>query len=195
MDFPPAFAMENKLIRFLVPLAALFFASSACLPAATEVQVLESWPDTEQIVLAPNQNFSLRLAYRTGEPVGIWIRTYFQGKPVPVGSNPSPTVHGTGEAIGWFFFMNSGDEVDEIRIIVGDGRTESTPVVATWLGHVRGGYATDRPARPPPAWVTGMLAKNQQAQEEACRERMSEPTTGGDVVFLVGSCYLCWPSG
>lgn len=178
--------MNNKLLSFVVLPTTLLLAMSVCLPAATEVQVIESWPNTEQVVLAPNQNFFLRLAYRSEEPVGIWIRPYFQGKPVAVGSNPSQTYLGTGEAIGWFFFMKPGDEVDEIRIIAGDGRKQSTPVVTTWRGHVRGGDAAVRTTQAPPAWVTEMLTKNQQAQEEAYQQQMSKPTNAGDVFFLNG---------
>ena len=186
IKFSPAFDMKNNLFKFLVPSMALLFVAASHLSASTEVRVLESWPESERVALAPNQNFFLRLAYRTEEPVGIWVRPYFQGKPVNAGTNPSPTYRGTGEAIGWFFFMTPGDQVDEIRITAGDGRTENTPVVTTWHGHVIGGDATDRPREPPPAWVTDLLAKNQQLQEEAYRERMNEPTSTGEVALFNG---------
>jgi len=54
------------------------------------------------------------------------VRPYVQGKPVNVGSNPSETHTGSGETFGWFFFMQPGDEVDEIRITAGDGSSGNT---------------------------------------------------------------------
>jgi hypothetical protein len=177
--------MKNQLLKLIGLAVALLCAPAADSEGSTEIRVLESWPDAERVVLAPNQNFYLRLAYETEVPVSIWIRPYFRGKPVNVGSNPSPTYQGSGEAIGWFFFMNP-DEVDEIRIIAGDGSAESTPVAATWHGQVIGGRAAEGVAEAPPAWVTEMLAKNQRAQEEAYRERMSEPTTVEDVALFNG---------
>lgn len=178
--------LDSKSFKILALAIALSFAAMARLPASTEVRVLESWPVADRVVLPPNHNFFLRLAYETDKPVRIWIRPYFQGQPVNVGSNPSPTYQGSGDALGWFFFMSPGDQVDEIRVIAGDGLASGTPVVATWRGHVVGGDAAGSPAESPPAWVNEMLAKNQRAQEEDYQRRMNTPTTAGDLALFNG---------
>ncbi|MDE2466474.1 MAG: hypothetical protein KGO02_22595 [Alphaproteobacteria bacterium] len=42
------------------------------------------------------------------QPVHIWARPYFQGKPTKAGSNPSRVYPaGNGEALGWFFPVRS----------------------------------------------------------------------------------------
>lgn len=172
---------------YLVFTVAIVSASGASLGSAlaAEVRIVETWPTGGEVVLPRNQNFYLRLAYDTATPVGIWVAPYFQGKRVNVGSSPSPRYSGSGEAMVWFFFMQPGEEVDEIRITAGDGRAQSTPVVATWRGYLTAGSAADATASPP-EWVTRMNAQAKAAQEQAYRERMAEPVSAGDVALLNG---------
>ncbi len=163
----------------------VLFAPMGTAQAGASVQIVETWPSGDDVMLGRNQNFYLRLAYETDTPVGIWVTPYFHGKRVNVGSSPSPTYSGSGEALGWFFFMQPGEEVDEIRITAGDGRTKSTPVVAVWRGHLVGSSeAIDAGAQP--AWVTDMLAQAKAAQDEAYRAQMSQPMSAGDVSLLNG---------
>src|SRR5207342_841346 len=89
--------------------------------------------------LAPNQNFYLRIAYETDRPVSIWARPYYRGKEVAAGSNPSRQYNGNGEALGWFFLMRPEEQVDEVRINVGDGSRAGTNTLATHPVRVTGG--------------------------------------------------------
>ncbi len=106
--------------------------------AATSVRVIDTWPAGDPVTLAHSQNFYLRLAYTADEPVRIWISPYFRGEPVKAGTSPSLPHSGTGEALAWFFPMEPGVEVDEIRIRAGDGGTRNTPVLASY------GYVSSR---------------------------------------------------
>ncbi len=172
------------LLGTLLALAA-WFAATGVAHAGTTVRVVETWPAGDNVVLGRNQNFYLRLAYDTDKPVGIWVMPYFHGKPAKVGSSPSQTYTGSGETLGWFFFMQPGDAVDEIRVTAGDGGTRSTPVVATWRGHVSAGSeAAGEQERP--AWVAEMSARAKAAQDQAYRERMSKPVSAGEVALFSG---------
>lgn len=147
------------------------------------VTVTDTWPQGDDLTLGRNQNFYLRLAYRSGTPVGIWIRPYFQGEPAKVGSNPSARYSGEGEALGWFFFMQPGDQVDEIRITAGDGRVDHTPVVATYPVHLTGGFdpVADETL---PDWVQQLRARDKAQQQAARRAAASEPISAGTVAFF-----------
>ncbi len=200
MDIPINEAAFSRTINLtidrsahLLPLAlTILLAMLACIAptgsvhAATTVRVVETWPPGDNIVLARNQNFYLRLAYETDMPVGIWARAYFQGKPAMVGSNPSQTWSGNGETFGWFFFMNPGDQVDEIRITAGDGGTDSTPVVATWRGHIVGSSSEPTGAQKPPAWIAEMSARAQAAHHQAYKAQMNKPVGAGDMALFSG---------
>lgn len=141
-------------LRFIATLlllaAALGLAGQA--RAAPTVRVLDTWPAGDRVTLARNQDFNLRLAYSSDQPVGISVRPYFRGEPADAGTSPSPRYTGDGEMLAWFFPMQPGAEVDEIRITAGDGRVQSTPVVATYRVHVVGGSEASA-GEAPPAWM------------------------------------------
>lgn len=147
------------------------------------VTVTDTWPQGDDLTLGRNQNFYLRLTYRSSAPTGIWIHPYFHGQPAQVGTSPSLRYTGEGEALGWFFFMQPGDEVDEIRITAGDGSIGHTPVVATYPVHLTAGFepAADEAQ---PAWVQQLLARDKAEQEAARRQAASEPVSAGDVAFF-----------
>ena len=81
--------------------------------------------------------------------------------------------------------MRPGDEVDEIRVTAGDGRTLDTPVVATWSGHVVAGSEVAA-AQAQPAWVVEMSARAKAAQDQASRAQMSKPVSAGDMALFSG---------
>jgi hypothetical protein len=164
---------------------ATWFAPMDIARAGTTVSVLETWPSGENVVLGRNQNFYVRLAYDTDKPIHIWARPFFNGKEVNAGTNPSLIYSGTGETFGWFFFMQPGDEVDEIRVTAGDGSIANTPVVATWHGHLKAGSdAAGAPA--PPAWVAEMSARVKASQDKDYQERMRKPVSAGDTLLFSG---------
>lgn len=187
--------------QYLKPGFALFFAQLqpyvlllvlllSLLPidgvrAGTVVRVIETWPPGDHVMLRKNQSFYLRLAYETDNPVGIWARPYFNGKPVNVGSNPSQRYSGKGETFGWFFFMRPGDVVDEVRITAGDGGNSNTPIVAVWRGDVVGGHEVGG-APTQPAWIAEMSARAEAVRDEAYRAQMQEPLSRSDTALVTG---------
>lgn len=162
--------------------------------AATRVQVLETWPAGDDVWLGRDQSFHLRLAYQSDVPVGIWLRAYGHGKTVPVGSSPSPRMSGSGETIGWFFFMQPGDEVDEIRITAGDGSADNTPVVATWHGRIVGGTQTTA-GQAEPGWVVDLREQARALQQRDRDAAVAMPMRGSDTALLGGFMLLVMALG
>ncbi len=153
---------------------------------AITVKVLDTDPQGSSVMLAPNQNFYLRIAFETDAPVSIWARPYFRGKEVAAGSNPSRRYNGNGEALGWFFFMKPGDQVDEVRINVGDGSIDGTRTVATYPVHVFSGGLPAAEHHAEPDWVTHLAQLDKAAQDADYKKRMSTPPSAGDVVLFNG---------
>lgn len=171
--------------------------------AQTQVQVTETWPAGDSITLGNGQNFYLHLHYTSDQPVQIWARPYFQGKPANAGSNPSRVYPaGSGDALGWFFLFDPGTQVDEVRISAGDGSYTRTPVVATYPVSITGG---DEPAQDTaqPAWVTTLRAADKAAQDADYQKAMNAPMTIGGValfggfmlaVIALGLIGFAWPA-
>lgn len=154
--------------------------------ADTQVRLLATWPADGAATLHHNQNFYLRFAYTSGQPVHIWVQPYFQGKKVRAGSNTSRTYPaGSGEAIGWFFLFDAGAQVDEVRVQAGDGSYNRTPVVATFPVSVGFDDALVDEA-PKPDWVSGLLAAEKAAQDAAYQQAMNTPPSPGDMVLVRG---------
>ena len=170
-------------------LAAMLFAlgascmSIAC--AAVTVDVIATDPPGATVLLPPNENFYVRLRYVTDTPISIWARPYLLGREVNAGSNPSRTYNGTGEALGWFFLMHPGDQVDEVRITAGDGSHDGTHLVATHRVHVVGGTQAIE-ARTEPNWVVELNREDKAAQQADYERRMNTPPSAGDVVLFNG---------
>lgn len=153
--------------------------------ARTQVQVLETWPAGDHVTLGKNQTFYLHLHYTSDQPVHIWARPYFQGKPAKAGSNPSRVYPaGSGDALGWFFLFDPDTRVDEVRISAGDGSYD-TPVVATYAVSITGGDAP-APSTSPPEWVASLNAADKAASDAAYRKAMSSPMTAADVTLFGG---------
>lgn len=169
------------LVGFLPPVAAL---------AATEVELLATEPSGGTVTLGANQNFYLRIGFRTDEPVRIWVRPYFQGREVNAGSHPSRLYDGEGEALAWFFFLGGpGGQVDEIRVSAGDGTTNGTRQIASWPVRIAAGSAP-AVSRPEPAWLTRLRADDERRASEENAARMSEPVSAGDIALFSGFMLL-----
>ena len=171
--------------------------------AQTQVQVTETWPAGDSITLGKNQNFYLHLHYTSDQPVQIWSRPYFQGKPANAGSNPSRVYPaGSGEALGWFFLFDPGTQVDEVRISAGDGSYNRTPVVATYPVSITGG---DEPAQAAaqPEWVASLNAADEAASHATYEKQMNTATSPGSIAIFggfmftmiaIGLLSLAWPA-
>lgn len=156
--------------------------------AKTTVRVVETWPAGDTVTLGRQQNFYLRLAYTTDEPAHLWIEPYFHGERVDAGTHPSPSYSGSGEAFGWFFLVKPGAEVDEVRILAGDGSPGGTHLVASYPVDVAG---SDAPvAATEPDWVVRMKQRAEVAQRQAYAEAMNQPMSAGDVALFSGFMLL-----
>jgi len=168
---------------------ALFFLilsgwlSGGVAQAQTRIDVLETWPAGNELTLARNQNFYLRLAYSSDQPIGISVRPYFRGQPTNAGSNPSLTYRGSGEALGWFFLMEPGAQVDEIRISAGSAAQPN--LLTTLKVNIVGGSATPADAAEP-GWVTEMRAEAELARKQAYEEHANAPTSATDIALFSG---------
>ncbi|MEO9080350.1 MAG: hypothetical protein ABI268_13705 [Rhodanobacter sp.] len=176
--------------------AALLTLSSAGLArAAALVKVIGTYPAGDVVTLGRNQNFYLHLSYTSDHPVQIWVEPAFEGKPAKGGSNPSRTYPaGSGEAVGWFFLAEPGDQVDEVQIRAGDGSIDGTHLVATYPVSVTGGNEAAQ-ISPAPAWVSSLDAADKAAQRADYQKRMNTPTSTGDAVILSGFMLLACALG
>lgn len=168
-----------------VALIALALCAGAAARAETRVEVLATDPAGDPVALGANQSFYLRLGYSTDQATRIWVQPYFHGKEVPAGTSPSGSYTGSGEALGWFFLMHPGDEVDEVRINAGDGSRAGTHVVAAYPVHVIGG-AQPAAASEPPAWVVELRRQSEAAAREAREQAARTPPTPGEDLFMTG---------
>lgn len=168
--------MTARVLWVLVACLALAGPAPA---APASARVLETWPPGESLTLPVRQSLYVRIAYQSEQPLRVWARPYFRGEEVDAASNPSP-LHpaGSGEALGWFFFMEPGLEVDEVRITSGNGNgvLGSVPVRI-----VAGG---GRPAAASePAWVATLKAESEALSAAADRERASQPAGVADLLL------------
>jgi len=172
---------SNTLVLF----AFVLFAFAVGARAETELRVLATHPAGDRVTLGKDQTFYVHIGYTTDEPVKIWARPYFKGQEVTAGSNPSRSHTGSGEALGWFFFMEPGEQVDEIRITAGDGTNAGTRLIATHPVRITG---SDRPAASTsePDWLVTLSQQEERLQREEFEKRASTPPNAGDTVFFGG---------
>jgi hypothetical protein len=180
-----------RMFRIAMVMVALVLGACLARPAGAQaspsVGVLETWPGGDNVSLANGSNFYLRIGYASERPVSIWARPYFAGKEVVAGSNPSRSYSGSGEALGWFFLMHPGDQVDEVRILVGDGSPNGTTMLASRRVRITAGSAGSAgAAAEPPEWVVRMKQQDAAAQQADFEKRQSTPPTAGDAVLFGG---------
>jgi hypothetical protein len=171
--------------HLVIALALIFASLAGVVRAAVSVEVIGTDPPGATVVVPRNENFYVRLRYTRDQAISIWARPYFQGREVDAGSNPSRTYTGSGEAMGWFFFMTPGDQVDEIRITAGDRSHNGAHLVATYPARVVGGTELAQ-ARALPDWVVELSRQHKAAQQDAYARRMNTPLTAGDAVLFDG---------
>jgi hypothetical protein len=171
-------------LQALVLFALVSFACAGSAYAGTEVRVLATHPAGDRVMLGKGQTFYLHIAYTTDEPVSIWARPFFHGREVKAGSNPSRSHTGSGETLGWFFLMEPGEPVDEVRIRAGDGTDAGTRLVATYPVRITG---SDRPAAAgEPQWLATLRQQEERLQREEFEKRASTPPSAGDTLFFGG---------
>ncbi|MCW8409807.1 hypothetical protein OQJ13_12585 [Legionella sp. PATHC035] len=173
----------DRLVRILFLYLGFWLAYSTHGFAKTTVEIVETDPPGNVVTLGRDQNFYLHLHYESDQPVKIWVRPYFQGKEVSAGSNPSRLYPPrSGEALGWFFLFKPGEQVDEVRILAGDGSLGETPVVTTYPVQVTGSDQQNT-VQIKPDWVTQLRALDASAQKENYKRLMNKPVSFGDMVL------------
>lgn len=185
-----AFRTESGMsARFLATVFGLVLALALGIAgraeAAPTVHVVDTWPPGERVTLARNETFHLRLAWSADTPIGIWLRPYFRGKRARAGTSPSPRYSGNGETIAWLFLAEPDAEVDEIRIVAGDGGVDTTHTVATHRVRIVGG-GTPAARETPPPWVSELRARARAAMEEQKRAHVDTPASAFDMLLFAG---------
>jgi len=166
-----------------------------------QLRVMQTDPPA-QAELGRDQPFYLRIAFSTDTPVNIWVRPYFNGKPVVrIKSNAAPRRNGSGEALGWFS-LDTRDEVDEVRVIVGGGDPWREWSAASYPVRLVGTGASAVPQQPP-QWVAELRQLEQQLHAQEMEKRRSEPEPPGAALWLSGfmlvvlcllAAALAWPA-
>ncbi len=175
----------HRYLFFLV-LIGLFFTAVNGAQAEVRVNVVATDPDPES-TLGRNETFYVRIQYYSDEPISIWARPYFQGKPVSAKSNASWPHSGSGYALGWFE-LNGPAAVDEVRIIVGGSSRREAPVAVLPVKIVGTGAAQEPRVRN--SWVDDMRREEQILQKRAYEKRMNEPVSTGSAILMSGFMLL-----
>jgi hypothetical protein len=163
-------------------IVALLTAADAC--ADPTARVVATDPPGDAVTLGRGESFYVRIEYSTERPVSIWARPFLDGREVAARSNASIRHDGAGEALGWFELIEPG-EVDEVRILVGDGTTAGTKLAATHRIRL---VVTGEPqrARARAAWVDALRQQEAVVRRAEYEKRMSEPVTAGDRALMSG---------
>jgi hypothetical protein len=172
-----------RAVQWILCAMAMWLASSGAARGAVEVEVLETYPAGDAVTLGANQNYYLRIAYRTDAPEHNWARPWFQGREVATGSHPSPEYEGSGEALGWFF-LEPGQQVDEVRIRAGNGSPDGTRQVASYRVRVVAGSTSTAGAEP--QWIATLKARAEQLSERERQAAASRPDSIGDMLLFGG---------
>lgn len=163
-------------------LATWCLALAACLAwgdahGGTTVEVLEVHPAGESVAIGPRQAYSLRLAFSSDEPVRIWARPWYRGEEVPTATHGSVVYEGSGEAIGWFW-LEPGQQVDEVRISTGGVTRRGTALAATHRVRITGASAAVPGTDPP--WIARL---KQEADERDASWQARQPPPKASPVF------------
>ena len=189
-----------RCFRSLLTIVLLSIASASAY-ADVRATVIATDPPGPEITLGRDQSLYVRIRYATDHPVSIWARPYLDGKEVDVRSNASIPHSGEGEALGWFSFIHPG-EVDEIRILAGDGSRSGTHQVSRYALRVTGTAAAAASA-PRPEWVDALSQQENEVRRADYERRMREPVTPADSAFMSGfmlamlallAAGLAWPA-
>jgi len=167
--------------RFLIAVMLVFLAFGA--RAEPSVRVVATHPGAEAM-LGRDESFYVRIEFNTDEPVSIWARPFFQGKPVQKAkSNASLPHSGWGYALGWFS-LDGADAVDEVRIKLGGGKPYREWEALSYPVRLTG---TGMPVaqRAQPAWLEEMLSEEKERYRQNYEQRMSEPVSTGGMLFMM----------
>jgi hypothetical protein len=153
--------------------------------ADVRITIVAADPAGTVVSLRRDEPFYLRVEYTADEPIRIWARPYFQGRPVTATkTNASHTYSGHGHALGWFS-LDGPSEVDEVRILVGSGPRRREWEAARYPVKVVGTGGAASP-RAKPTWVDELLRAEETMRRQEYEKRMAEPVSATDRVLASG---------
>ncbi len=178
--------MILRVLAAAVLLAAgLFSLDARC---ATTARVVDMDP-AQPAVLGRDQNFYVRIAYATDEPVALWARPFRNGSEVEDAISNASTEHsGTGEALGWFALRTAG-AVDEVRVRAGGGKPFHEWEVARLAVQLRWSAAPAAQSSRAP-WVDRLVASEQAEIRAQAAARASESASPGGIALFGGFMLL-----
>lgn len=140
--------------------------------AETRTRLLGTWPAGTQVELARGQAFYLHLAYDSDEPVELTVRPLWRGAPAEAGVSLARMHQGRGETLLSFFLLRPTAQVDEVRIVLNEGRGRAAPQQVVWQGLVHSSTGDDSTASPAkPAWLEQMLEQQEAERLQAQAQR------------------------
>jgi hypothetical protein len=155
--------------------------------ANMRVRVVATDPPAET-TLGRDDTFYVRIEYSSDEPISIWARPYYKGKPVEhAKSNASFPHSGSGYALGWFS-LDGPSAVDEVRILIGSASRREWMAESYSVKLVGTGAAP--PARTRSPWVEELRREEAVAQRQAYEKRMNEPVSIGSAALVSGFMLL-----
>jgi len=157
--------------------------------AAVNLKVIATDPASTELTLKPGQNYSLKIAYDTDEPIHIWARPFFRGSEVSAMTNASDVYTGTGEALGWFALTGPG-EVDEVRLLIdhknsGRGQDAGSFPVKITVGE----KASQSEPAPSAAWVSSLIKKSEDSRRAERIAHENEPASFSDRLIVPGFLF------
>jgi len=177
-------ASRAKCLVLALSMASMWLC--VCGGALADVKVRVAGTDPGRTAaLGRDEPFYVEVEFTADEPISIWVRPFFGGKPVlHAKSNASSKHAGSGSAIGWFS-LDDASEVDEVRIVVGGGKPYREWVGATYPVSLGG---TGRPAatRERAGWVAELSQAEDVARRQAYEKQTSEPVSASDSLFMSG---------
>jgi hypothetical protein len=173
----------SRLSNWLLVAAACLASAAAC--ADTEARIAAVDPANGSMLTA-NESVYVRIEYSTSEPVKLWARPFYRGREVTQArSNASESYTGSGEALGWFSLLESG-EVDEVRVRAGGGtpyrewEVASLPVALHW------DVSRKSSGRAEAVWVSPLKADAAARMAARAKQAASEPVSGSELALFNG---------
>jgi hypothetical protein len=153
-------------------IAGTLLAASGTARGETSVQIIETDPGTSA-TLGRTQPFSLRIGYKSSEPVVFSARPFFNGRAVPAMNGGEPhRGPGQGEVLMWFAYYEA-QQIDAVTVtaVTASGKVlaeTSLPVALSWTGQPEAWPA-------PAAWVQQLRAENEREAKASNQAVMNSP--------------------
>lgn len=177
-------------------LVLLLVAVSSIAPARAEVhvEVLDTYPEGQHIVLGPGQRYDVHLRCSSDQSLRVSLQPYLRSKPANAGNNGVHPCTAGEDILAWFFLASADAAVDEIRVLSYEENLRHGSVVLTLPADITFGRAAGD-SGPEPDWLTRLTAREAEQRREAYDQSMNQPSSpiGSILVALLmlGMLGLC----